>query len=134
MPLSQRILIIFGLICLLLGSFVFAGHSMWGIMVDVLQGLLYVASGLFAIAAVMRGPTSVHRFSLALGLVFSLVFFVGILNGDGLIFNLFRVNGWENTIHLVFAVSLLFLATAEQYLAQRFAPAKRIWTQYVNLS
>ena len=116
----------FGLVCLMLGSFVFVGHSMWGINVDMLQGLLYVASGLFAFAAVMRGQTSMRRLSLTLGLVFSFIFIVGIFSGQDQFFNLFRVNAWENTIHLVFAVTLLFLGIAEQYLAQLLAPAKRI--------
>jgi hypothetical protein len=128
MASSEKILIMFALLCLLLGSFVFVGHDMWGIMVDMPQGLLYVASGLFAFAALMRGPDSVRRFCLSAGLIFSFIFLAGVFAAgrQGSVLQLFRVNGWENMIHLVFAVSLLVLSLGEQYLAQRFAPAKRI--------
>jgi len=123
--MSKRFLIQFGLVCLLLGSLVFVGQSVLGIMVDVLQGILYVASGLFAFAVVMRGSESMKRYFLVFGLIYAVVFFAGIVN-HGLVLRLFRTNTVENVIHLIFAGSLLAMSAGEQALARFFTQAKRV--------
>lgn len=89
----------------------------------MLQGVLYIASGLFAFAAVMQGGQSVRRYVLVFGLIYALTFFSGII-GHGFVFRLFRVNLVENTIHLLFALALFGMSIGEQALARLTAPAK----------
>jgi hypothetical protein len=120
----KKFLIWVGLACLLLGSFAFIDRAVIGFMVDILQGVLYVASALFAFAAVMRGGVSVKRSATVLGAVYALVFLAGIFN-HGVVFNLFRANGVENLIHLVFAASLLSPAAGERSWLRAFISTKR---------
>jgi hypothetical protein len=122
--MTKRFLVQFGLVCLLLGSFVFIGQSVAGIMVDVLQGVLYVASGLFAFAAVMRGQESIHRYFLVFGLIYGLIFFIGVVN-HGLVLRLFRTDATENFIHLLFAGSLLGMSMGQESLSRLLAGVKR---------
>ncbi len=122
--MRQRFLIIFGIACLFLGSLVFLGHSSLGIMVDVLQGVLYVASGLFAFAAVMIGPEAMKRFVLWSALVYGVIFFAGVANQQGLVLRLFRVNAVENVIHLIFVLALVSVYIGEQALARWQASSK----------
>jgi len=121
----KRFLIQFGLVSMALGSFMFAGHSMLGIMVDVLQGVLYIASGLFAFAAVMQGGQAMRRYVLAFGLIYAAIFFIGVVN-HGYVLRLFRVEPIETLIHLVFASALLTVSAKEQLLDRWFAAAKRV--------
>jgi hypothetical protein len=107
---QNRFIIIFGIICLLLGTLAFVDHAMLGVKVDMLQGLLYVSSGLFGFAAVMRGGTSIKRYLIAMSCIYAFISLVGIFQRNGSVLWLFHVNGIENIIHLIFA-STLFAAT-----------------------
>jgi len=123
--MQRKFLIQFGVVSLLFGSLMFVDRSILGITVDILQGLLYVVTGLFAFAAVMRGQVSMHRFVLIMGLIYAVFFFVGVVN-HGFVLLLFRTGKIENLIHLVFASTLLLFSAREQTLARWFAPAKRL--------
>ena len=123
--MAKRFLIQFGVVCMSLGSLMFVGHSILGIMVDVLQGVLYIASGLFAFAAVMQGGQAMRRYLLVFGLVYAIVFFTGVIN-DGFVLRLFRVETVETIIHLVFASALLAVSAKDQVLARWLAAARRV--------
>ena len=122
---QRKFIITFGIICMLLGSLVFVGRDVMGIMVDLLQGFVYIASGLFAFAAVMQGVSATRRYSLLAGLVYSAISILGLFNHHSVL-SLFRVNNAENFIHLFFALFLLFISVAEQQLARWMAPARRV--------
>jgi|GEM_PF-4600847 len=121
--IREKFLLGLGISCMLLGSFAFVDRAVLGFMVDILQGVLYVASGLFIFAALMRGEPYIKRYSLALGIIYSLVFLAGIINRDGVVFWLFHAGGLENILHLGFAATLLFASRGEQAW-ERFAARK----------
>jgi uncharacterized protein DUF4383 len=82
------------------------------------QNLVYLVSGIVALAAVAGGARYARLFAKVFGLIYGLVTVVGFAIGEGDVLGFINVNQADNVLHLAIAASALYAGFASGSKAQ----------------
>jgi len=107
------VLLIFGI----LGFFLSPGGNFLGIFaVNAAHNVVHILTGLIGLAAGLSGRVQYARlFALVFGIVYALLTIIGFIQGTTVL-GIITVNGADNILHLLIAVTALgvFFATANE--------------------
>lgn len=116
--MAKKYVTILGIIFVVLGVLGFIGPltpngNLFGIFaVDTNHDLVYLASGIVALAAVAGGEEYARLYAKAFGVIYGLVTVLGFMVGSGDVLGFINVNQADTILHLAIAASALYVGFA----------------------
>ena len=102
-------LIILGVVFLVVGLLGFVNNPVLGVFsVNSLHNLIHIVSGVLALIFAFQSPSAAKQFSLVFGIVYALVFVLGLV-ASGFMMSLLNNSMTDNILHLILAVVFLIM-------------------------
>lgn len=127
--MAKTYVLILGIILVLLGVLGFVtplapGGNLFGVFATgTMHSLTYLVCGALALACAAAGGTYPKTYAKVFGVIFGLFTIIGFMVSDGEVLGLLNVNQPDNVLHLVIAVSALYVGFNHEHSKSRPAAA-----------
>lgn len=127
--MAKKYLAVLGSFFLLIGVLGFfdvfkTGDKLFNVFaVDTPHNIIHIVTGLLAAFAMSRGEAVSRMFTQLVGVVYGVVTILGFVVGDGQVFGFIVVNQPDNVLHLVIAVTALYVGFGEEGTSRKTATA-----------
>ena len=108
--MTKQISMVLGIVLTIVGLWgYFSGGLVLGLFaVDGLHNTIHLVSGVIGILAARRGETYAKTYLKAFGVIYALVFLLGLFPSDEKILGLIVTNAADNILHFVIALVALY--------------------------
>lgn len=108
--MTKQISMVLGIVLTIVGLWgYFSGGVVLGVFaVDGLHNTIHLVSGVIGIMAARRGETYAQKYLKFFGVIYALVFLLGLFPSGGRILGLIVTNTADNILHLVIALLALY--------------------------
>jgi hypothetical protein len=127
--MAKTYVLILGIILIALGVLGFItplapGGNLFGFLATgTTHCLVYLISGILAVAAVAGGKEYPRLYVKVFGIIFAVFTVAGFMVGDGIVLGLLNVNAADNILHLLIAASALYVGFTHEHTTARPAAA-----------